>query len=76
MGAVNGKVADAEMTKKMSFYARIGHPCGDDFKAEPFLKAHPEYNWQAPALHDMIAGPWTVFKERDRAEEAKAAEGQ
>jgi hypothetical protein len=76
MGAVNGKVADAEMTKKMSFYARIGHPCGDDFKAEPFLKAHPEFNWQAPALHDMIAGPWTVFKERDRAEEAKAAEGQ
>ncbi|HEY3929902.1 MAG TPA: C45 family peptidase [Candidatus Koribacter sp.] len=74
MGAVNGKVADWAMAKKMSFEARIGHPCGDDFKAAPFLKAHPEYDWQAPALHDMDAGPWTLFKSHDH-EGAKKSQG-
>lgn len=73
MGAVNGKAADAEMTRKMSFYARIGHPCGDNFVAAPFLKAHPEYNWEAPVLHDMIAGPWTLFQKQDHEVEQKAS---
>jgi hypothetical protein len=27
----------------------------------PFLAAHPEFDWQKPILHDMIAGPWTTF---------------
>lgn len=74
MGATNAKVTDAEMTKTMSFLGRIGHPCGEDFKAAPFLKEHPEYNWQSPSLRDMDAGPWTLFKEHDRAEEKKAGE--
>jgi hypothetical protein len=54
------------MARAMSFYARRGHPCGGDFVAEPFLKAHPEYAWQAPLLHDMKAGPWTLFKAGER----------
>jgi hypothetical protein len=45
----------------MSFVARAGHPCGADFLAGDFLERHPEFSWQKPLLHDMKAGPWTVF---------------
>jgi Phospholipase B len=64
-GAVQGKVTDSAMTKEMRLEARAGHPCGDDFLAKPFLAAHPEYDWQAPYLHDMKAGPWTEFRSGD-----------
>ena len=53
---------DSQMARAMSFVARMGHPCGRDFLVGPFLKAHPEYTWQAPLLRDMKAGPWTRFK--------------
>jgi hypothetical protein len=49
------------MAAKMSFIGRAGHPCGEDFLVEPFLAAHPEFEWQKPILHDMKAGPWTTF---------------
>jgi len=61
-GAVQGKAMDSAMAKAMSFVARRGHPCGEDFLAKPFLQAHPEYGWEAPALQDMKAGLWTLFK--------------
>jgi hypothetical protein len=60
-GAVQGKAADSAMAAKMSFVARAGHPCGQDFLAADFLERHPEYSWQKPLLRDMKAGPWTVF---------------
>ena len=60
-GAVTGKVMDSELAAKMSFIGRAGHPCGEDFKVAPFLAAHPQFAWQKPILHDMIAGPWTTF---------------
>ena len=60
-GAVQGKVTDSAMAAKMSFVARAGHPCGADFSAADYLDHHPEFAWQKPLLHDMKAGPWTVF---------------
>jgi hypothetical protein len=60
-GAVQGKATDSAMAAKMSFVARAGHPCGEDFLAGDFLERHPEFSWQKPLLHDMKAGPWTVF---------------
>ncbi len=60
-GAVQGKATDSAMAAKMSFVARAGHPCGADFLAAEFLEHHPEFAWQKPLLHDMKAGPWTVF---------------
>ena len=60
-GAVQGKAMDSAMAGKMSFVARAGHPCGQDFLAEHFLEQHPEYSWQKPLLRDMKAGPWTTF---------------
>ena len=38
-GAVQGKAMDSDMAAKMSFVARAGHPCGEDFLAKPFLAA-------------------------------------
>jgi hypothetical protein len=63
---VQGKVIDSRLARALSFRARYGHPCGIDFLAEAFLKAHPEYAWQAPLLRDMKAGPWTLFKAGQR----------
>lgn len=64
-GAVQGKAADAAMAKSMSFIARVGHPCGENFLSKPFLDAHPEYSWRAPYLRDMLAGPWAEFHSRE-----------
>jgi hypothetical protein len=61
MGAVQGKVANADMISKLQLWAHMGHPSGDDFLAAPFLKKHPEYNYQAKYLRDMKAYPWTMF---------------
>ena len=66
-GAVQGKAADSTMAQNMSFVARAGHPCGEDFHAAEFLAAHPDYAWEKPALRDMKAGPWTTFKSGQQA---------
>jgi hypothetical protein len=71
-GAVTGKVTDSDLAAKMSFIGRAGHPCGEDFIAAPFLAAHPEFAWQKPILHDMIAGPWTVFTADEKPRAAMA----
>jgi hypothetical protein len=61
-GAVEGKVMDSHMAETMSFVARIGHPCGTDFKAQAFLEQHSEYRWESAALVDMDSGPWTLYR--------------
>lgn len=66
-GAVTGKVMTADMAEKMSFTARAGHPCGGDFRVEPFLKEHPEFAWQQPILKDMDANPWSTFSSGEKA---------
>jgi len=71
-GAVTGKVTDSDLAAKMSFVGRAGHPCGGDFIAAPFLSAHPEFAWQKPILHDMIAGPWTKFTANEKPPAAVA----
>jgi hypothetical protein len=71
-GTVTGKVTDSDLAAKMSFIGRAGHPCGEDFLVAPFLAAHPEFAWQKPILHDMIAGPWTRFTADEKAPGAAA----
>src|SRR5580658_6381849 len=66
-GAVQAKATDSSMTKEMKLVARVGHPCGENFLAKPFLAAHPEYAWQEPYLRDMKAGPWTEFHSGETA---------
>jgi hypothetical protein len=61
-GAVQGKVTTAALAKDMKFWARMGHPCGEDFLAADFLAKHPEFQWQGKFLKDMKAHPWTLFE--------------
>jgi hypothetical protein len=70
-GAVQGKATDSTMTKEMRLVARMGHPCGEDFRAEPFLASHPDFAWQKLYLRDMKAGPWTFFRSGEASEAAK-----
>jgi hypothetical protein len=65
-GAVTAQAADSTMTRNMTLQARAGHPCGEDFIAEKFLKEHPEFDWQRPILKDMKGNPWTEFKTSDK----------
>ena len=37
-GAVQGKAVDSDMAGKMSFVARAGHPCGEDFLRSHFWR--------------------------------------
>jgi hypothetical protein len=71
-GAVTGKVMDSDMAATLSFIGRAGHPCGEDFLVAPFLAAHPQFAWQEPILHDMIAGPWTTFTANEKPPTAEA----
>ena len=59
-GAAETKVADSAMAEKLSFAAGMGHPCGLEFHVAEFLKAHPEYAWQASLLEDVKANVWIV----------------
>jgi hypothetical protein len=72
-GAVTAKVMDSDMAARLSFTGRAGHPCGEDFRAKPFLAAHPAFGWQKSILHDMIAGPWTTFTANGKKATAIAA---
>ena len=60
-GSVQGKATSAVLAKDLKIWARMGHPCGRDFLAAPFVARHPEFAWQVPLLRDMKANPWTLF---------------
>ncbi len=66
-GAVNAKTTDSSMASKMSIYARIGRPCGEDFLVQPFLAQHPQFAWEKSLLRDMKGSPWASFQGNDRA---------
>ena len=58
--------ADSTLASHMMLQARAGHPCGEDFIADTFLKEHPEFSWQKPILKNMKGQPWTEFKVSDK----------
>ncbi|MGB8951426.1 MAG: C45 family peptidase [Candidatus Aminicenantales bacterium] len=63
-GSVQGKVTTAALAKELKLWARMGHPCGQDFITAEFFKKHPEYEWQGKFLKDMNSHPWTLFEAR------------
>jgi hypothetical protein len=63
-GTVQAKATDGTLASTMSFWASMGHPCGQNFVAKDFLKAHPEYQWQEKYLRDMPGQPWTLFSKK------------
>jgi hypothetical protein len=60
-GASQSKVTDSRLAGALSFWACMGHACGQSFAAAPYLAAHPEFDWQRPFLRDLPAGEWTLF---------------
>lgn len=64
-GAIDGKVADGEMIRNMAFWARRGHPCGQDFIASDFFANHPEkkttYMNVKEYITDLKSFSWTVL---------------
>jgi hypothetical protein len=61
-GSVNANAADYTMAKSMRVWARAGRPCGEDFVADQFFKAHPEWEWIHKVTPDMKGNPWAEFK--------------
>ena len=61
-GSVDGKVVDADMASHMTFVARSGHPCGENFDAAQFLEKHPQYDWLEGILESMPAYPWALCR--------------
>ena len=67
MGAVQGKATDSSMAAKMELMAHAGHPGGQSFYVKPFLKAHPQFDWEKPILGNMISYPWTEFASGEKS---------
>src|SRR3989338_2864965 len=65
-GAVQGKITTTSLAKEMKLWARMGHPCGEDFLAKPFFELHPEFAWQGKFLRDMKGQPWTMFEAKGK----------
>jgi hypothetical protein len=60
-GAVDGKVMDSDLAKKMSFWARWGSSCGMSFDAKKFLAAHRQWQHLDGFLFDRPGQPWKLF---------------
>jgi hypothetical protein len=60
-GAVQNKATDSKLIAQMSLRAAMGPQCGPDFRVEPFLTAHPEFNYQKGVLRDLPRRSWQRF---------------
>lgn len=60
-GTVQAKIADARMAEELRFEAAMGHPCGQHFRASPYLRKNPSYRWVRPYLKNRPSEPWTLF---------------
>ena len=60
-GSVQGKVTTSALAKALSFWGRMGHPCGEDFIAADYFAKHPENKDLGRFLKDMPSHPWTLF---------------
>jgi hypothetical protein len=65
MGAVDGKVLDSHMARRMSFWARWGSTCGKPFLAERFIEEHPQYDWLRGYMDDRPTRNWVVIEKSE-----------
>jgi len=61
-GAVDGKVMDSDLAKRMSFVARWGNSSGMPFVAADFFAAHPQWDYLDGYVYDRPTQPWTLFE--------------
>lgn len=59
-GVAQVKVTDSSMAEKLEFLAGMGHPCGVEFHASEFLRAHKQFAWQKSLLRDVKDNGWIV----------------
>lgn len=62
-GAIDGKVTDTTMAKKMEFMGRWGSSCGRAFNVANYVKAHPTFKKTAHLLEDFKPYPWIKVRE-------------
>lgn len=60
-GAIDGKVVDSKMAKKMEFLGRFGSSCGRVFNSSKFLKENPKYEKLRPYLRDFPKTKWITL---------------
>lgn len=58
-GAIDGKVINTELAKRMSFYGKFGSSCDRVFHKDKYLAKHPEYAEWREYLRDLPNKPWT-----------------
>ncbi|RLE94159.1 MAG: hypothetical protein DRN04_04470 [Thermoprotei archaeon] len=61
-GAVDAKVADSSLIKKLQTLAIWGHPNKMAFDAEDFLKKNPKWSWQKDYLVDFPSNEWVLLE--------------
>ena len=59
-GVAQVKVSDSKMAENLKFAAGLGHPCGVEFHASAFLKAHKAFAWQKNLLQNVNDNGWIV----------------
>jgi hypothetical protein len=60
-GAIDGKVVNTELAKRMSFYGKFGSSCDRVFHKREYLAKHPEYSEWRKYLSDLPNRPWTLI---------------
>ena len=61
-GAVDGKVMDSDLARKMSFWARWGNSSGLAFDADAFFAEHIQWEYLKGYVKSRPSQPWTLFK--------------
>lgn len=61
-GAIDGKVVNTEMARKMTFVGKFGASCNRVFHAKSYLKKHPNYSEWQEYLVDLPNRPWTTIE--------------
>ena len=65
-GAVDGKVMDSDLAKKLSFWVRCGSSSGMPFYADKFIAEHPQWDYLKGYLKDRPTQPWTLFEKDEK----------
>jgi hypothetical protein len=63
-GSNDGKVADSDMIRELSLWARWGHACGKRFNANAFITQHPQWAWLEGYMRNRPSYPWCAFRAR------------
>lgn len=61
-GAVDGKVMNSDLARKMSFWARWGNSSGMPFYADKFFAEHIQWEHLKGYIKSRPSQPWTLFK--------------